>query len=696
MRIERRLREPRWLLVAVPAFSLVFAFSLPASSSARPGTMRSSYRLIIDAAFLNRGALGETLTSATPLAFTGLAAAAAFRMRLFNIGGEGQLYMGAITAAAAGLYLGGKGGPSAVAIAGMVVAGCAGGAAWGLIPGILRAFFKTNEIITSLMLNYVAAYVLTYLIFNTESYWRETTGFNASVFPTSKTLPDSALWPGATIHLRGGIVLPLGAGIAVLVAVLLWALYSRTRFGFEVQVLGWRLAAGRRYAGMRTRRKILAVMAISGAIAGLGGASQDGDFRHTLDADPNGLQRQYYGYTGIVVAALARYNPFAVVLVAFLIGGSERGQHAAGRRLPVRARRRDAGDHSLLGARGRAARSLPRPLRTRRGRWGLGGGRVNNSLLVVVLASGVAYGTPLLYAALGELLTERAGVLNLGVEGMMLIGAVMGFWAVQRVHAGTGLSLAAAIGVAALAGSAMALIHAFLVITLRASQIVSGLALTIFAGAAGLSSYLGNDLNLSTNPARHQFHAIFPASMQNWPVVGPILFGQNILVYASWLCVVAVSLYLSRTRPGLNVRAVGESPAAADAMGINVVAYRYAHTLVGGAFAGVAGATFTLAITPQWVDGITGGAGWIAIALVIFAFWRPELCLVGAYFFGALQALSPQLQAREIRLGPTELWTNSLPYVMTVLVLVLASSSGARRRLGAPASLGLPFVREER
>jgi simple sugar transport system permease protein len=131
-------------------------------------------------------------------------------------------------------------------------------------------------------------------------------------------------------------------------------------------------------------------------------------------------------------------------------------------------------------------------------------------------------------------------------------------------------------------------------------------------------------------------------------------------------------------------------------MGISVVAYRYAHTLVGGAFAGVAGATFTLAITPQWVAGITGGAGWIAIALVIFAFWRPMLCLVGAYFFGALQALSPQLQARQIRLGPTELWTSSLPYVMTVLVLALVSTSGARRRLGAPASLGLPYVREER
>jgi simple sugar transport system permease protein len=130
-------------------------------------------------------------------------------------------------------------------------------------------------------------------------------------------------------------------------------------------------------------------------------------------------------------------------------------------------------------------------------------------------------------------------------------------------------------------------------------------------------------------------------------------------------------------------------------MGIDVVKYRYAHTLVGGAFAGIAGATFTLAITPQWVNGITGGAGWIAIALVIFAFWRPELCLVGAYFFGALQALAPELQARNINLGPTELWSNSLPYAATVVVLVLVSWRGARRRLGAPAALGTPYAREE-
>jgi ABC-type uncharacterized transport system permease subunit len=318
---------------------------------------------------------------------------------------------------------------------------------------------------------------------------------------------------------------------------------------------------------------------------------------------------------------------------------------------------------------------------------------VNNSLLVVVIASGVAYGTPLLYAALGELLAERSGVLNLGVEGMMLVGAVMGFWTVQRVHGSSPLVLAGAIGVAAIAGAAMAAIHAFLVITLRANQIVSGLALTIFAGAVGLSSYLGNDLHLAGSPANHQFQEVFPKALQDLPVIGPVIFAQSILVYASWVCVVLVAFYLTRTRTGLNLRAVGESPAAADAMGVNVAAYRYAHTLAGGAFAGIGGATFSLSITPQWVDGITRGSGWIAIALVIFAFWRPTLCLVGAYFFGAFSALPFALQGHGVTQAP-ELF-QTLPYVMAILALVLVSSRAARLRFGAPAALGVPYVREE-
>ena len=319
---------------------------------------------------------------------------------------------------------------------------------------------------------------------------------------------------------------------------------------------------------------------------------------------------------------------------------------------------------------------------------------MNDSLLVVLVASGVVYGTPLLYAGLGELLAERSGVLNLGVEGMMLVGAVSGFWAVQRVGGSTATALALSVLVAALAGAAMALIHAVLTITLRANQIVSGLALTIFAGAAGLSSYLGNVGGLGGEPARHAFTALDPFGLGDVPVLGPIVFGQNALVYASWVLVVAVGLYLSRTRPGLNVRAVGEAPQAADATGISVTGYRYAHTLAGGALAGVGGACFSLAITPNWVDGLTGGAGWIAIALVLFAFWRPDLLLLGAYFFGAFRSLGFTLQARGVDLAP-EIFA-ALPYLMTIVVLTVVSTGRARRRLGAPAALGVAYVREER
>src|SRR5262249_32595363 len=205
-------------------------------------------------------------------------------------------------------------------------------------------------------------------------------------------------------------------------------------------------------------------------------------------------------------------------------------------------------------------------------------------------------------------------------------------WAVQRFHVTTGVALLGAVGVAAFAGAATAAIHAFLVITLRANQIVSGLALTIFAGIFGLSSYLGNDLDLAKPPARHQFQEVFPWGWQTRRVVGPIVFGQSVLVYVSWVCVLLVALSLSRTRLGLNVRAVGDAPAAADAMGLNVSAYRYAHTLIGGAFAGVAGATFSLSITPQWIAGLTAGAGWLAVAILGCLIWRSPRFLRRTHF----------------------------------------------------------------
>jgi general nucleoside transport system permease protein len=321
---------------------------------------------------------------------------------------------------------------------------------------------------------------------------------------------------------------------------------------------------------------------------------------------------------------------------------------------------------------------------------------VNNGLLIVVLAQAVLYGTPILFAALGELLAERSGVLNLGVEGMMLFGAAVGYWATQRVHGPDATVLWLAVGAAAISGAALAAIHAFLTITLRASQIVSGLALTIFAGGLGLSAYFGSELHLGDYPASHQFGTIDVFGLKDIWVFGPIVFNQSALVYASWALTVVIALYLSRTRLGLNVRAVGEAPASADAMGINVTLYRYVHVLAGGALAGVGGACYSLSITPGWNvgDSLVNGAGWIAIALVIFAFWRADLCLIGAYLFGGLSALPFALQSHGVSVKPEFL--AALPYVMTIVVLVLVSTRFAKRRLGAPAALGTPYVREER
>jgi len=320
IRLERRLDQPRWLSVAVPLGSIAVAFLLMAvvllATGHNPG---ATYRRMFNAAFFANGALTSTFVFATPIVFTGLAAAAAFRMQLYNIGGEGQFYWGAIAAVGIALYLGDHGVDSTpVFVVAMSVAGALAGAAWAAIPGLLRAFARTNEIITSLMLNYVAGLVLTYLIIDSHSYWRDTESFEGQTFPLGKTIADAATWPTASLGAFGDFLVPLGFGIAVAVAVVMWVVYWRTRFGFELQVIGDSQRAAR-FAGMRLRRKIIAVMCISGALAGLGGASFEGDFAYQLD--PTGLQDSVFGYTGIVVAALARYNPLAVVPVGFFLGG---------------------------------------------------------------------------------------------------------------------------------------------------------------------------------------------------------------------------------------------------------------------------------------------------------------------------------------------------------------------------------------
>jgi general nucleoside transport system permease protein len=319
---------------------------------------------------------------------------------------------------------------------------------------------------------------------------------------------------------------------------------------------------------------------------------------------------------------------------------------------------------------------------------------INANIGISIIMTAILYGTPLVFAGIGELFAERSGVLNLGVEGMMLMGAVMAFLVSQRLHGPGWLVLLVAVLVGMAISALMALIHAFVSITLRANQIVSGLTLTIFAGVIGLSSYIAEDNGIGGKAGKHQFSDVNLFGLKNLPVIGPILFHQSAMVYVSWLLVIGAVLYLYRTRIGLYLRSVGESPQAADAMGINVTRYRYLHTLAGGALAGAGGSLFTLQIATNWIDGLTAGAGWIAIALVIYSFWRPELLIVGAYLYGAFTSIGFDLQARGITSIPSEFWS-ALPYLMTIVALVLVSVSSVRMRLGTPAGLGIPYVRGE-
>jgi simple sugar transport system permease protein len=314
LRIERRLNTPGWLKLAVPIASLLLAAIITGILLLATGhNPFSTYHQMYSAAVTADGALSSTFVYATPMLFTGLCAAFAFRMRTYNIGGEGQLYMGAVGASATGLVLGDW--PRPLLIIAMVIGGALAGMLWATIPALLRAYLRTNEILTSLMLNYVAGFFMYYLIYDSDSYWRDLTTPGASVFPTGKTLGASASWPGITI---GSFVLPMGFVLGVGLAVGLLLLIRSTRYGFEMRVVGDSPQAAN-YSGIRTKRKIVSVMAISGGIAGIAGSSQIGDFGHVLD--PRGLQQAQYGYTGIVVAALALYNPLAVVIVSLLIGG---------------------------------------------------------------------------------------------------------------------------------------------------------------------------------------------------------------------------------------------------------------------------------------------------------------------------------------------------------------------------------------
>ena len=299
--------------------------------------------------------------------------------------------------------------------------------------------------------------------------------------------------------------------------------------------------------------------------------------------------------------------------------------------------------------------------------------------LIPILVAAVAAGTPMVFAALGELVTEKSGVLNLGVEGMMLMGAVTGF----AVASQTGNPwLGAVAGMAA--GAAMALIFAVLTLNLMANQVASGLALTLFG--VGLSAFLGKpyesvSLTVAPPPAIPLLSQI--------PVLGALLFSYHVLVYASWALFAAIAWFLYKSRAGLVLRSIGESPESAHAIGYPVIRIRYLATLFGGAMAGLGGAYLSEFYAPLWVEGMTAGRGWIALALVVFATWRPARVMIGAYLFGGVTIA--QFFAQGAGISIASQFLSSLPYLATIVVLVFISRDLTTIRLNAPVSLAKSY-----
>lgn len=311
------------------------------------------------------------------------------------------------------------------------------------------------------------------------------------------------------------------------------------------------------------------------------------------------------------------------------------------------------------------------------------------------LQTAVQMGTPLLFGTLGGILCEKVGHLNLGVEGMMLLGAVMGFLTALK----TGNPFLAVL-VSGLAGLAGALIYAITTVTFRGNQTVTGLVLTIFG--TGVSSFIGQSLTGQSLPENLSMALGIKniPLLSSIPIFGTAMFKQSIYIHIGWICAIIIYIYLKKTRMGLSMRVVGENPAAADASGINITLYKYVHILLGGFLCGLGGSYLSLVFVPRWQDEITAGMGWIAIALVIFSTWNPAKAIFGAYLFGALRGVALKMQNVPLTLFGNKITIDSamldmLPYAMTIAVLVFITLR-KKKENQAPAWLGSAYFREDR
>ena len=487
-------------------------------------------------------------------------------------------------------------------------------------------------------------------------------GFN---FPTTAEFDPVATVP---ILIQGGR-LHLGAVIALLVVAAAAVLLGRTIKGFEIRVVGAAPRAAR-FGGFNSNQLILLTFAISGALAGLAGIIEvAGPVGHLQPGISPG-----YGFTAIIVAFLGRLNPIGILIAGLFLAltfiGGEQAQIAM--KIPLDVTKVFQG---ILLFYVLACDSLI----LYRFRLIFAARKASGGLLEAIILSVLAASTPLLIAATGELVTERAGVLNLGVEGMMIVGAACGFggaWLTGSIIVGAFCGI--------FAGALLSLVFALMTLGLAVNQVATGLALTILG--IGLSGLIGAGfVGERITPAPH----LHIPGLTDIPLLGRILFGEDAFIYLSLALVIGVWLFLYRTRAGLVLRAAGDNHTSAHALGYPVLRIRMFAVMFGGACAGLAGAYLPLAYTPFFIPGMTAGRGWIALALVVFASWRPARLVIGAYLFGAVTIL--QLHAQGLGLGIPSQFMSALPYLATVIVLVLIS----RARTGgstAPAALGTVFV----
>ncbi len=646
----------------------------------------TAFQALITGAFGSGNSISDTVVKATPLLFVGVGICISFRGAMINIGAEGQMVVGGLAAAAAALSLGSW--SSWLAIPICLILGFLAGAVWGAIPGALRAYFRVNEILTTVMMNQIAIQLMNYFLGG--PMMDPVQILKGSFIPQTARLPLSTdlprLPPTRPSHWDTHRVAACHRGLGL-------PLENDRRISGFVLWVSTRMRPGRREINVKLNGVV--AMVLSGAMAGLGGATQLLGVYHGMFTDGSSLAfTGNAGFNGIVVALFGQLHPLGTISAALLFGGLIVGANSMQRAVQIPTTMITALNGILVifvvsseyvQKRSSERRQIIKVRSLSNGKFDPCRGcllvierLLTLPVLMGVLTSGISLATPYLYAATGEVFGQVSGVLNLGVEGIMLMGAYSGFY-VTFITGDPWLGLIAAIAV----GASMGLLMAFVSVTLHAQQGVTGIGLYIFGG--GMSALLF-DKTLGTVQSVQGFSNFPLPLLSEIPVAGKILFNHNVLTYGAFLSVLVAWFVLQKTTWGLAIKTVGQNPSAADSLGINVARVRYITVTLGGAFSGVAGASLSIALLNVFQQNMTAGMGFIAVALVYFGGWRPAGVLVGSLLFSMVNALQNWIQVLGVDV-PSE-FAVMMPYVLTILILVFAV-----RKVDFPKALTKPFER---